>query len=68
MIEHLLFFDVLRIRYDLFVLLNSQGLFAEHGDRQTARNLEDIDIIHNLQGAVDVVGEAVKLAALSTYD
>lgn len=46
-------------------MLDGEGLFAEHSDREATGNFEDIDVVHNLESAVDVIRKSIKFAPFS---
>lgn len=57
----LLFFYVLSIARNLFVLLNAEGKSRHYDYRQTQGHLEDEDIVHHFQGAINAVRPSLKL-------
>ena len=62
-VEHLLPLDVVLVGDDLFVLVEVDGRrVGPHGHGQTAGNPEDKGIVHDLKGAVDVIGESVQFS------
>ena len=61
MVEYLLPLDVVFVGDDLFVLVEVNGRrVGPHGHGQTAGNPEDKGIVHDLESAVDVIGEPVQ--------